>query len=430
MQQRLSLNFNPLSPVGTLPSISALDNVPLPRHRWYFFKEAFSPSLVSHAIDYATVSEKELIIDPFSGSGTVVLESSLKGRTATAYEVNPFLAFVSRTKTLQTTTKTIDKHLIAIEKSIKAGTTSPLEGYSTFSEKDGLKKWLFNRSVLRGFEAAWETTESIHRPAKDIIRLALLGAVMDVCNAAKDGKCLRYKKNWGDSGYNSTDLLASFIDRIQDIKEDLKTTPINQKSSVINGDVRNLSTMYAGERFKLCVTSPPYLNSFDYTDIYRPELFLGKFVKTNIDVQQLRLKTLRSHVQIGWPEPVDMDFGPNFDAAFQEISNKGDNLWNKQIPPMIQAYFEDMKKVLVNLRRNAAEDASVWLVVSTSAYGGVEIPVDTILADIGGRAGWYLRDVHVFRRLKRIAGQQWDSLSEKADGPRLRESIVIFDAAP
>ena len=27
------------------------------------------------------------------------------------------------------------------------------------------------------------------------------------------------------------------------------------------------------KQFKLCVTSPPYLNSFDYTDVYRPELF-------------------------------------------------------------------------------------------------------------------------------------------------------------
>ena len=40
----------------------------------------------------------------------------------------------------------------------------------------------------------------------------------------------------------------------------------------------HLPDSFAG--FKLCVTSPPYLNSFDYTDIYRPELFLGGFVQS------------------------------------------------------------------------------------------------------------------------------------------------------
>lgn len=62
---------------------------------------------------------------------------------------------------------------------------------------------------------------------------------------------------------------------------------------------------------------------------------------------------------------------------------------------MVQAYFEDMEVILRGLRRRAAANASLWLVVSTSAYAGVEVPVDLILAEIGQRSGWFLREVGV-----------------------------------
>jgi hypothetical protein len=175
--------------------------------------------------------------------------------------------------------------------------------------------------------------------------------------------------------------------------------------------------------------SPPYLNSFDYTDIYRPELFLGKFVKSNEDLNKLRLKTLRSHMQIGWEEPKNIDMGQLLNQSLADIQNHGEDLWNVRIPSMIQAYFEDVKAILINLRKLAQDYSSIRIVVSTSAYAGVEIPVDLIIADLGVQTGWLLREVKVTHYLRRVPGQQWDTLSEKKNGqPRLRESIIILDS--
>ena len=67
---------------------------------------------------------------------------------------------------------------------------------------------------------------------------------------------------------------------------------------------------------------------------------------------------------------------------------------------MVQAYFEDMERVLAALFRLGESDAQVWMVVSTSAYGGVNIPVDMILAEIGERQGWFLHDIGVIRHLR------------------------------
>ena len=103
-------------------------------------------------------------------------------------------------------------------------------------------------------------------------------------------------------------------------------------------------------KFKLCITSPPYLNTFDYTDIYRPELFLGGFINSDAELRKLRHKTVRSHVQVNWKDPLDASFGSAFNDVFEKIASKRDMLMHKRIPEMIVAYFEDMKAILKSLK--------------------------------------------------------------------------------
>jgi SAM-dependent methyltransferase len=69
----------------------------LPRHRWFEFKEGFSAELVRIAISEAN-SKRPRILDPFSGSGTTVVEAARQGCSATGIEVNPFLVDVARAK--------------------------------------------------------------------------------------------------------------------------------------------------------------------------------------------------------------------------------------------------------------------------------------------------------------------------------------------
>jgi hypothetical protein len=101
---------------------------------------------------------------------------------------------------------------------------------------------------------------------------------------------------------------------------------------------------------------------------------------------------------------------------------------DNRLPSMVQAYFEDMETILKGLRKRALKNASLWLVVSTSAYGGIEVPVDLILAEIGQRSGWFLRKVGVLRHL-RSSSQYVKHVDEAArKSVPLRESVVIFDA--
>jgi hypothetical protein len=400
----------------------------LPRHRWYLIKEGFSPKIVNAALDSLNLEKTDVVIDPFVGCGTVPLTVAQRGFAAIGVEVNPFLSFVSRTKLHNCEAGHLRRaaglvlRAIATSKQIR----SRLEGYSTFSCRCGANRWLFNTDVLRAFTAALAAVRTATPLIRRFLRLALIKAAMDNCNAKADGKCLRYKKRWEKLNYGTDDFLASFQSHIETIAIDVSEAPLTVTADIINADSRQ-ALRSLQKKFRLCITSPPYLNSFDYSDVYRPELFLMEMVRNTRELRRIRLRTVRSHVQVRWEEPTDSKFGDLYNETISKLNRVEGELWDKRIPTMVQAYFEDMKGILKQLYRRAAKNAQVWLVVSTSAYGGIEIPVDLILANIGTESGWLLREVGVIRYI-RHSGHHWSKLpEEQRPAAKLRESVVVLE---
>jgi hypothetical protein len=408
---------------------NALEIETLPRHRWYFVKEGFSPKLVEHAITVGGLRQRELLMDPFSGSGTAPLTGALAGLKVHAFELNPFLRFLSATKLQQVQASEFREAANKLVQHFDCGTPSMLEGYSTFTQGNRWKRWLFPTDVLRTFEAGRLALKNTPPGSRRLLKLALLASIMDCCNATRDGKCLRYAEGWQEEQSTPQDFKQRFEDRATTIAEDLETTPINtRESQITRGDSRALVAKSRGEKFRICITSPPYLNSFDYSDVYRPELFLGRFVRSNKALMKIRLQTVRSHLQANWKDPVRTDFGVLYSDCISLLEERPTDLWNPRIPKMVQAYFEDMEGILKWLRKSAQDNASLWLVVSTSAYAGVQIPVDLILADIGQRNGWFLREVGVLRYLRSSSQHVKHVEDDNRKSVPLRESVVIFDA--
>lgn len=401
---------------------NAFDTINMARHRWYYYKEGYSPLLVEKAIEYSKISKDDIVLDPFNGSGTTTLTAATNGYYSIGIEVNPFTAFLSAVKNHNTSIDNISNITIEIKENIKSGNTSPLKGFSTFSKSEkNSSKWLFNDSVLDSFEGGWSYTESLPSEIKDIFKLALITAAMKNCNAKRDGKCLRYRSSWLDNIYDDNSFLTTFEDNLQIIIEDISLSNISTIPTIINGDAREVLRNSVTEKFKLCITSPPYLNTFDYTDIYRPELFLGKFVKTQQELYDLRLKTVRSHIQASWTHPTIDGFGELYDASMKHVLNHKEELMNPKIPLMIQAYFEDMLNILTLLREKAHDGAQLWIVVSNSAYADKEIPVDLIIGDMAKSAQWKLKEIGVLRNIQRRKTKHSPNIKT------LRESVIIME---
>lgn len=289
---------------------NALDVGEMPRHRWYFVKEGFSPKLVDHVVEVDNIPQGGVLLDPFSGSGTVPVTGALLGFESHSYEVNPFLKFLSSTKLKHTSPNGLKRASEDILKAARRQVRSPLEGYSTFTPGNRWDRWLFPLPVIRAFQSGSSELRSTESGVRPFLKLALIGAAMDTCNAVHDGKCLRYPKGWKDAEATAGDFRERFSERIQMIAEDLKAAPVlSVGNSVTEGDARALVKKSEPKKFDFCVTSPPYLNSFDYSDVYRPEMFLGGFVDSNSSLMQVRLSTLRSHVQANWTKPGNNHYG-------------------------------------------------------------------------------------------------------------------------
>jgi DNA modification methylase len=402
---------------------NALDTVNIARHRWYYYKEGFSPNLVKEAIESSGIETDDIILDPFNGSGTTTLTSSLNNYKSIGIEVNPFTSFLSKTKVKNVDTEELNDAKKSILDSAEEGEESSLKGYSTFSETEKITKWLFNDSVLDSFAGGWLESKNIPSyNLRKVIQLVLIASAMQNCNATRDGKCLRYRENWKNNEYNKDTFLSSLKTNFAIISEDIQKFPIHIQPRIVKGDARTILSNKNIDKFKLCITSPPYLNTFDYTDIYRPELFLGEFVKSNDELYKLRLNTIRSHIQAKWPLPSISKFGELYKNSMDHILKHEKNLMDKKIPIMIQAYFEDMLNILKLLRNKAEKDAQLWMVVSNSAYADKEIQVDLIIAEMAGLANWKLKEVGVLREIKRRKTKYSPHVNT------LRESVIILEA--
>lgn len=71
-------------------------------HRHYQYPARFSPILVGQAIDTFT-SPGDLVIDPYVGGGTTLVEAHARGRRAIGSDISTLAAFVSRAKLLTLT---------------------------------------------------------------------------------------------------------------------------------------------------------------------------------------------------------------------------------------------------------------------------------------------------------------------------------------
>jgi DNA methylase len=80
-------------------AINAMQKEDLPIHGWYRFVLSYPPHLVRQYMSAFGVTRNDLLLDPFCGTGTTLVEARKHGIPSAGCDAHPFAALVSRVKT-------------------------------------------------------------------------------------------------------------------------------------------------------------------------------------------------------------------------------------------------------------------------------------------------------------------------------------------
>jgi DNA modification methylase len=394
----------------------------LPFQGWRRFKEAFAPELVRHAIK--EVGNVASVIDPFGGSGTTALAAQFLGVRPSTIEVNPFLADLIEAKIGLYDIARVIREFTGVVDKAHGKSRDPDEFLAqappTFVEPGVAGRFLFSREVAARFCAYRAAVEDVEDEASRRLLSVLLGATaVPGSNALVSGKGRRYRRGWKDTPISADAIDSMFEQAVVSALFDLRRFEARRcrDYTVLRGDAR--ARLNDVEPADMAIFSPPYPNSFDYTDVYNIELWMMGYLSSSGSNRALREATLRSHVQIkrsmSVANPMETE---RLCSTLAQLSAIRESLWDRGLPEMIAAYFADLRTILKLLAERLRPGSFMYIVVGDSRYGGVDVPVGHILAEQAPKLNLKLERHEPFRVMQ--ASPQQGGVAQ------LRESLMVL----
>lgn len=380
---------------------------------WRNFKEAFAPELIKRAVDESEIPVRSCV-DPFGGSGTTALACQFLGISPTTIEVNPYLADLIRAKLAQYDIASLVKDYATVVKTASSLRGSPrsrwLEAPPSFIEPGLEERYLFSQKVAARLAAHCEAIDAVANAInRRLLRVLLASMAVSVSNVIVSGKGRRYRRSWTERTIDARKVdelfSQSFLAALGDIKKYQNRLCASHR--VICGDSRKLVRLT--KDIDLAVLSPPYPNSFDYTDVYNVELWIGGYLDSRAGNRQLRESTLSSHVQILRTFREAPKGSSSLTRSLNQLKKQRSGMWNRNIPEMVGGYFADMKLILKGLQQSVRSNGRVYVVVGDSRYAGVFVRTGKVLEQLAKSVGMQVIGREQFRSMRTSAQQGGDT---------------------
>lgn len=403
----------------------------IPFQRWYPYREGYSYKLVDKLIKHYNV--KGPLLDPFVGSGSSILAGRYNNIQTYGIDVNPIALFISKVENQYYSIEDIQdiKNTLDAFKNIHRDKQLRTTNF-------GLAKTYFNKDILQALLQIKENISNIeNKKIKDVFFLSWLSVIESVSNVKKEGNGLKHRNRKRlKTGYINIPLNEWEQQTFPADKFSFVNHKINEKLNRIITDLENNKieapnpVMWLGssidhikdlpDPIELTVFSPPYVNFFDYFEIHKIELWLGDFISNQSDLRQLKKTGIRSNASATVSKEL-LHTNSSVAHLVNLIGKK--KLWSKRIPDVIAGYFDDMESLLANLFLKTQHNGRVAIVIGNSAYAGIIVPSDLLIAEIGQKIGFSVEKVIVTRHLT-TSSQQRKLLTDVKQF--MRESIVIL----
>lgn len=351
--------------------------------RWFRYPAGFSASTLTKTFD--SVGDKGasdmLFFDPFCGAGTVGTAALARGHRFAGIDAHPLIVELARAKLSPPDRPT--------EELVEVATEISEASKASIDQEAELVRRCFDPEtlgVLCGMRA------QINRQSrwKTHLTWALLGTLRDV----SDKKVGWPYQRPGQSRQPVTkDARARFLKRAEVMAEDISEQPLSGIGRVRLGDSRSAKPwreLLDGDKADACITSPPYLNNFDYADATRLEVyFLGRATSWYELCERIRAKMMIATTQqsrAGVARRHEAQLKGAGEAGEAVISlverlreERRSRARGKEYDRLVPSYFCGLRAVLEKLAPSLKPGAKCSWVVGDSAPYGVYIDTPKLI---------------------------------------------------
>ena len=410
-----------------------------PIHDWYRFVLSFPPHLARDYVERFSLCPDQVILDPFCGTGTTLVECKKLGFSSIGIEGNSVVHFASQVKTDWTpdasglwnhAQKIADKaqrRLAAdgIEDKIclpegtidaKRLKTLPEEAFNLLLDNSISPLPLHKTLVLLECLNEEICLYSRHE------RLALAKVAVASISNLRFGPEIGVTKPKPDAP-----VLSVWLDAVRAMAEDLRNfsdTPA-VSAQAYHADARHIMETLEPASIDAVITSPPYPNEKDYTRATRLESVLLGFLKNKRDLRGLKQFLIRSNTRNVYKWDYD-DRWLNSSSEALEIAdaiearrialNKTSG-FERLYATVTRLYFGGMTRHLSDLRAALRPGAKLAYVVGDQAsYLRVMVRTGEMIACIAEQLGYKVIGIDLFRT--RLA---------TATGEQLREEVLVLE---
>jgi len=351
-------------------------------HNLFKYPCKFIPEIPKWAILNYT-KKGDYVLDPFSGSGTSLVEAFLNKRKPVGIDFDKLSELLCKTKTSVLNKKEI--HLLKknlnfflnFNKKMKASLPKIINIDLWFNKKNLLDLSLLKRNIKNFYKKY---------PNKKIYNFLL------VCFAAIIRKCSN-ADNVSPKPYVSKRIKKEPLDVRETFKgvfnKSLKSFNYNYpkksyKCLFFTMDAKKISSLNFNNKIKLIVTSPPYINAFDYVrslrlencwlDYYNDESILEK------KKEQIGTEFLNKNFHRNKLKKLDIT---NLDKLIKNVS-----FLDKKRAYIIQKFFEDIENCIIQFKKFLTKKGYFILVISESKIRGYRVPSQDFIKQIAQKHGF------------------------------------------